>query len=166
MFGSNSKRTLVPGRQDNGTHPVQNLHQRVNRLFDDFWQDFLPNHSILSGRHDFVPRIDISENEKEMTVHADLPGMKEDDVDVTLSNGVLTISGEKKSEHEEKSEDETYHVVERSYGSFRRDITVGADIDEGAIKASFENGVLVCHLPKKPGEKPKVKKIKVNKSKA
>lgn len=164
MFGSSPKRNLVPGRQDNGTHPVQNLHHRVNRLFDDFWQDFLPSHNILQGRHDFVPSIDITENEKELTVHADLPGLKEEDVEVTLSNGVLSISGEKKSEHEEKSEDETYHVVERSYGSFRRDITVGPDIDEGGIKAKFEDGVLVCHLPKKPQEKARVKKIKVNKS--
>jgi len=164
MFGSNPKRHLVPGRQDNDAHPVENLHQRVNRLFDDFWQDFLPSHNVLQNRHDFVPRVDISENDKELTVHADLPGLKDADVDVTLSNGVLSISGKKKSEHEEKSEDEQYHVIERSYGSFRRDITVGPDIDESGIKASFEDGVLVCHLPKKAQEKAKVKKIKVNKS--
>jgi len=103
-----------------------------------------------------TPTMDVTETEKEYEVTAELPGMEEKDVDITLSDGVLTIRGEKKSDHEEKGKD--YHMVERSYGSFARSLQLPASVDPSAIKASLDKGVLKVSVPKKMAD---VKKIPV-----
>ena len=153
-----SIRDLIPWRsgQDlevkrrGSGHPLATLHHEIDRLFDDMWRGFdRPVFGEL-GRWEGLasPRVDVSEDEEAVRVSAELPGMGEDDVEVVLSDGRLTIKGEKKSE-EEKSE-EGYIYRERSYGTFQRSFPVGADIAADKVEAVFENGVLTVT----PGTEP------------
>ena len=100
--------------------------------------------------------MDVTETEKELEITAELPGLEEKDVDITLSDGVLTIRGEKKADHEEKGKD--FHMVERSYGAFARSLQLPAGVDPNTIKASLDKGVLKVSMPKKMAD---VKKIPV-----
>ncbi len=137
--------------------PFMNLQRQVDRLFDDFtrgvgrfgeWPE-LPSTML-------TPMMDVTESEKEYEVTAELPGMEEKDVDITLADGVLTIRGEKKTDHEEKGKD--FHMVERHYGSFARSLELPASVDPASIKATLDKGVLKVTMPKKMAE---VKKITV-----
>ena len=108
-----------------------------------------------------APRIDVSETDAELKIEAELPGVDEKDLEVVLSDGRLTIKGEKKAEKEEKKKD--YHLVERSYGSFARSIGLPFEADPGQVKASFAKGVLTVTVPKPPEVKAKEKKIQIGK---
>ena len=107
---------------------------------------------------DWMPLADITEDDKEYLIKAELPEMKKEDVKVTVENGVLTISGERKFEQEEKKR--KFHRVERGYGTFVRSFTLPDDADSNKVKAEFKNGLLTVHLPK--SEKAKPKQIEVN----
>src|SRR5438445_12472135 len=107
---------------------------------------------------DWTPLADITEDEKEYLIKAELPDVKKEDVKVTVENGVLTISGERKFEKEEKKK--KYHRVERAYGSFMRSFSLPDQADASKVKAEFKNGMLTVHLPK--SEKAKPKQIEVN----
>jgi len=127
--------------------PFVSLQREMNRVFDDFFKGFAVSPALSGGlMGSEVPKVDVSETEKEVHVSADLPGIDEKDVDVSLANGVLTIKGEKKVEKEEK--DKNYHRVERSYGSFQRAIPLPCEVDEDKAEASFKQGVLTIKLPK------------------
>lgn len=103
---------------------------------------------------DWLPLADITEDEKEYLIKAELPELKREDVKVTVENGVLTISGERKFEKEEKKR--KYHRVERGYGTFVRSFTLPDDAaDANKVKAEFKNGLLTVHLPKSEHSKPK-----------
>jgi HSP20 family protein len=104
--------------------------------------------------------MDVTEDEKEFTITADLPDVKKDDVKITLHEGLLTIHGERKHETEEKNK--KYHRVERSFGSYTRSFQLPKDVDPDKIQAQFEEGVLHVHLPKAPESKPKQQEIKVS----
>ena len=104
--------------------------------------------------------MDITEDDKEYLVKADLPEIKKDEVKVTVENGVLSISGERKSEKEEKNK--KFHRIERSYGSFERTFTMPEDADSAKMKAEFKEGVLRVHVPKNPVAQPKKIDIKVD----
>ena len=106
----------------------------------------------------WTPPVDITEDEKEYVIKAELPEVQKGDVKVTVENGVLTIAGERKLEKEEK--DRKYHRVERVYGSFVRSFRVPDDTDDAKVAADFRDGVLTVRLPKKPEVKPQ--KITVN----
>jgi HSP20 family protein len=108
-----------------------------------------------------TPSIDVSETESELKIEVDLPGVEEKDVDLAISDNVLTIKGEKKAEKEEKKKD--YHLVERSYGSFARSIGLPFEADSDKVKASFSKGVLTVTVPKPPEVKAKEKKIQIGK---
>lgn len=131
------------------------LQRRVNRMMDDFFGDFGP--SALTTP--FVPRIDVSETEKEIKVTAELAGIDEKDVEVTLHDDVLTIKGEKKLERDEKNEH--LFLSERSYGSFSRSIALPETIQQDKINAVYKKGVLTLTLPKAPAEETKAKKIEI-----
>jgi HSP20 family protein len=107
---------------------------------------------------DWMPLADITEDEKEYLIKAELPELKKEDVKVTVENGVLTISGERKFEKEEKKK--KYHRVERGYGTFMRSFALPDDADGNKVKAEFKNGLLTVHLPK--SERAKPKHIEVN----
>lgn len=126
--------------------PFHSLHREVNRLFDDL----LRHHSSLPAsteqRGPLMPSIDVSETEGEVRIRAELPGVSESDIDVSLDGDVLIIRGEKKFER--KDEKENYHVVERSYGTFQRALRLPWAIDPEKVGADFNNGILTVTLPK------------------
>ena len=133
----------------------------MRREFDRLFDQMMPAAST-HGSHpfaDYVPRVNASEDENAIHIEAELPGLTEKDVDVSLADGVLTIRGERKQETERKKRD--YHTREWTYGSFSRSFTVPAEIDEPNIAALFKNGILTVDLPKSPEAKSKVKKIDV-----
>lgn len=101
----------------------------------------------------WAPNVDIKETEKEVQIKADLPGMKLEDIDVSVDENQLIIKGERKTEKEEKEKD--YIRVERSYGSFYRSFNIGVPVKADEIKASYKNGVLDINLPKADVKKPK-----------
>jgi HSP20 family protein len=108
----------------------------------------------------WAPSVDISETDKEYLVKAELPGVKKEDVKITAHNGVLTIEGERKVEHETK--DEKHHRVERYYGKFSRSFTLPEGVAADRISADGKEGVITVHLPKSEVKKPKAIEVKVN----
>lgn len=108
---------------------------------------------------EWAPRVDIAEDDKEWLVKADLPEVKKEDVKLTVENGVLTITGERKFEKEEKSK--KYHRIERAYGNFLRSFTLPDAADAAKVTAEFKDGVLKVHLPKSEIAKPKSIEVKV-----
>ena len=133
----------------NPRRDIDTLHSDVDRLFDAFFQGRPANGS--AGRA-WTPAMDLVETEDELVLRADLPGMKEDDVEVEIKDGVLTVSGERRSEHEDKNEG--YYRVERSFGSFSRSLSLPDGIDPDQVNANFEDGVLEVHVPKPAETKP------------
>src|SRR4030088_471426 len=140
--------------------PLRELEELQNRL-----STIVSRAPRSSGREDmtvadWVPIADITEDEKEYLIKAELPDLKKEDVKVTLENGVLTISGERKFEKEEKNK--KYHRVERAYGTFVRAFTVPDDADPAKVNAEFKDGLLKVHIPKSEQAKPKAIEVKVN----
>jgi HSP20 family protein len=109
---------------------------------------------------EWAPAVDIVEDSKEWLVKADLPDVKKEDVKVTVEDGVLTVTGERKFEKEEK--DKKYHRIERSYGSFLRSFVLPDEADSSKVNAEFKDGVLKVHLPKNEKAKPKSIEVKLN----
>ncbi|MBN1627941.1 MAG: Hsp20/alpha crystallin family protein [Deltaproteobacteria bacterium] len=123
-------------------------------IFDRFFDDFYPL-SVFREGDEWVPAFDINENEKEYVVTAELPGMEAKDIDVTLSDGILSVKGEKKREHEEKGEN--YHRIERSYGSFNRSFSIPGKVKMDSVDANYKDGILRLILPKtEEGESKKI----------
>ena len=145
---------LLPSRDS--WDPFASLRREMDRVFEDFSRDFGWGPPATADM-----RIDVSETDAEIKVEAELPGVEEKDVEVVLSDGRLTIKGEKKQEKKEKEKD--YYLHERSYGSFARTVTLPFDADPNKVKAKFANGVLSLTVPKPPEVKAKVKKIPVGK---
>jgi HSP20 family protein len=113
----------------------------------------------LMSTGDWSPNVDISERNKEFVIKAEIPNVKKEDVKVSMDHGVLTIQGEKK--HEEEKSDEKYHRVESYYGKFIRSFTLPDNIDENNIQASYKDGMLNLHIPKKAESKPKTIEVTV-----
>lgn len=129
-------------------HPLLTLQQEMNRLFDDFFgsRALEPFGALGEGWDAFSPQVDVVETDQEIRVSAELPGMDDEDIEVSLSRDVLTISGEKKQEKQEKGRD--YYRAERSYGSFRRSVPLPAEVNADKVDAVFSKGVLTITLPK------------------
>ncbi len=139
--------------------PLQELKKEMDRI----WQEFFGK-SLLTERWEgveWVPAIDISETDDEVIVKMDVPGVKPEDMEITLSDDVLIIKGEKKKETEEKKEN--FYRMERYYGSFMRSIELPCGVEENKISATYKDGVLKIVLPKKPEERKKVIKINIEK---
>jgi HSP20 family protein len=147
-----------------GETPMLAIQNEMNRMFDQFFSDDFPFPTRLVARPsmDFLPRLDISESENEFKVSAELPGMDEKDIQIRLEKDTLILSGEKKSESEEK--EKTYHRVERSYGSFERVIPFDTRLDEDKVSAVFKNGVLTVTLPKADEAIRKTRQIEIKKA--
>jgi HSP20 family protein len=165
-----SIRDLAPWWRDDDdrkkalTQPLAEFHREMDRAFDNFFRGFdLPSVFGEKGDGGLVPKVDVSETDKEVQVTAEMPGMDEKDVEVTLSGGNLTIKGEKKAEKEEKKKE--FHRVERSYGLYQRVIPLPCEVEEGKVSAEFSKGVLNITLPKSANAKAKSKKIPVKPSK-
>lgn len=134
------------------TPPVFGLRREIDRLFED---------TFGSGRDagTWSPAVDIRENQNELRLDLELPGINPNDVEITTDNGVLTISGEKHTERKEE-EDSRFHVVERSYGSFARSFQLPQGLDDSRIEATCDNGILSIHIPKSALPQPKKVQIK------
>ena len=147
-------------------HPLMSFQREVDRLFEDVWRNFdVP----ILGRGErattmISPRVELKEKENEILVLVELPGLKEQDVEITLTDNVLSIRGEKKLEKTEKEEGYTYS--ERSYGSFERRIPIEAEILSDKVSARFADGVLTVTLPKSAEAKPQVRRIPIGGEKA
>jgi HSP20 family protein len=140
---------------------LDRLNSEFDHFFDDFFLSPIRRMSLLRGEQEFIPRVDVFETDKDIKITVEIPGMDEKDIQVTIGNGVLSVSGEKSTEHEE--ERGQYHHMERSYGSFRRDVILPSDVDEEKVEATFSKGVLDITLPKPVDSMGKVKKIQVKK---
>lgn len=153
---------LIPWRREQDVPmSLTSLQREMNRMFEDFFAR--PRRLPVSFEElgAYIPTVDISETEDAMEVSAELPGMSEKDIDVTLSpdRSYLTIRGEKK--HEKEKKEKGYYHSERSYGAFRRSVTLPSVAKEDAIQATFQNGVLTIQLKKdKAGNGEKHIKVK------
>jgi HSP20 family protein len=126
---------------------ISSIQSEVNRLFNTFFDT-----PVTASERRWIPAMDLVESEDHFVLRADLPGLMQDDVDVELEDRVLTVSGERKAEHEERNEG--YHRVERAYGRFSRSLTLPEGVDAEAVEAHFENGVLEVRIPKPEQRKP------------
>ena len=129
---------------------LQSVQSEINRLFNTLFESPTPTGNGSSRR--WIPAMDLVENENDFVLRADLPGVAEKDVKIELQDNVLTISGERKAEHEERKEG--YYRLERSAGSFSRSLTLPEGIDPSGITASYDRGVLEVHVPKPSARKP------------
>ena len=136
--------------------PVRELHtmqNEMNRLFNTFFDSPTPSNGGNAGVRRWIPAMDVVETEDHFVLRADLPGLSESDVNIELEDNVLTVAGERKAEHEQRSEG--YYRVERAFGSFSRSLTLPEGVNADAIQASFDNGVLEVRIPKPEQHKPR-----------
>lgn len=153
----------VPVRREDEER-LRTLQSDVNRVFEDFWHRFsVPTWPAGFGASfEAMPPVEVSETDDEVEVTAELPGMSEDQVDVTLSADMLKIKGEKTSERDEKRQD--YHISERSYGAVHRTIPLPSGLDLDQVDATFKDGVLKVRIPKIEEARGEVKRIAVTKA--
>lgn len=164
-------RDLIPWSRDRdvaagqaGEHPLMLFQRDMNRLFEDLWRGF---DAPLLGRAEGLgttmisPRIELKETDGAVVVAAELPGMKEGDVEITLSDNVLSIRGEKKTDKTVEKKDTGYTYSERSYGAFERRIPIDAEILSDRVEASFADGVLTVTCPKNPEAKTQPRRIPI-----
>jgi len=154
---------LIPWRnkrEDTGggvreAHPLARLRDEMDHAFERFWHDpwSASLADVFPSRSGLGLRMNLAESENDITLTAELPGVDPKDVDISVSNNVLTIRGEKKEEKEDKKRN--YHYVERSYGSFHRSVQLPNSADPDKVDASYKNGILTVTLQKRPDAKPK-----------
>jgi HSP20 family protein len=139
---------------------LNSIQNEMNRLFNTFF-DSPANTSSREGHtlQRWIPPMDLVETENDFVLRADLPGLAEGDVNIELENNVLTLSGERKAEHEDRKEG--YYRVERSWGTFSRSLTLPDGVDPDAVQAHFERGVLEVRIPKPEARKPRKVAISV-----
>lgn len=154
-----SLRAILPLSRGYSDDPFAVMQRALQRSFDDAWRS-LPSSPVEAAAMSM--RLDVKEDEKAFHVTADLPGLSEKEVELTFDDGILTIRGEKKIERDEKKD--TWHIVERSSGSFARQLSLAAPIDAKAIAAKFDKGVLSVTLPKLAEEKASAHKIEIKSS--
>lgn len=135
---------------------VKNLQVQLNRLFEPFARFATGDEDLVSGT--WVPPVDVAETQEKILVRAEVPGMRQEDIAIEFSNGLLTIRGDRKLE---KSEGMTWHRVERIYGNFSRSFTLPRTVDPEKITASYREGILEIEVPKREEAKPKHIKIEV-----
>ena len=148
--------------------PLSSLRDDIDRAFDRMFSNWPRFESLmptdffsapLSKMTAIEPRVDVTEDDNAYEITAEMPGVEEKDIEVTVKDNRLTLRGEKKSEREEKKKD--YHMTERSYGSFQRSFLLPQDVDAGKIKAEFDKGLLTLTLPKTPESKTKERKVAI-----
>lgn len=163
-----SMRDIIPWSRDRDVaagraaeHPLMSFQRDMTRLFEDLWRGFdAPLLSRGEGQTTMIsPRIELKEKDSEIEVSAELPGLKENDIEVTLTDNVLSIRGEKK--HERKEEEKGYTYSERSYGVFERRIPLDAEVLADRVEAKFADGVLTVILPKNPQAQGHARRIPI-----
>jgi len=158
-------RDLIPWNRGSGSSvapyggdisPFVSLHREMNRLFDDVFRGF-DSPSVFGGMANW-PKIEVTEGDKEFRIAAELPGLDENDVELTLADGFLTIRGEKKHETEDKER----RFSERFYGRFERRIPVDSDVSPDQISATFKNGLLTVTVPRPADAQVNARRIPIN----
>jgi HSP20 family protein len=134
---------------------IVSLREKMNRLFEDMVTQRGEDKELISSA--WMPAVDIYEDESQLVLTAEVPGIEEKDIEIKVEDNTLSLHGERKMEKETK--EENYHRIERSYGAFSRSFTLPNYIDTDKIRAEHENGVLKITLPKKPELKPRKVKI-------
>lgn len=149
--------------------PFHSLREEMDRLFDAFvggLPSLARRPSLAGGEGNggvmMAPEIDVHENEKELIIEAELPGIDEKDISLTVQGNMLTLRGEKKAEM--KEDKDNYHLMERHYGSFQRTLRLPETVDEDKAEAKFEKGVLKITLPKRPEMVKTQKKIEIGRT--
>ena len=137
------------------TKDFENLNDKLNRIFGEF-----PNVEF-NFEKSFKPQVEISEDEKNLYLDLEIPGVKKDNINISLEENVLTIRGEKKNENESEKKDKKYLRSERCYGEFSRSFTLSSEINPDKIEAKFEDGVLSITLAKYEPETPKERTIEI-----
>src|SRR5438093_7119433 len=137
------------------------LQDRVNRIFRESYSPEGPDEALTTAN--FAPAVDIYEDEHNITLKLEVPGIDEKDIDVRIEGNTLTVHGERKIEKEEK--EENFRRVERQYGEFTRSFTLPSSVDPGQVSAHYDKGVLKINLAKKAEAKPKQIKINVGREK-
>jgi HSP20 family protein len=140
------------------------MRSEMDRMFERFEHGFPRFPQLFRSENGsvLVPELDVRENGTTVTIEAELPGVEEKDVSVTLANGVLTIKGEKKQDKEEKSDN--YYMAERSYGAFERALQLPDSVDEAKVEAKFDKGVLRITAAKRPDAVKAQRKIEIKKT--
>lgn len=152
------------GQLQRSTDVFGAMRDEMDRMFERFEQGWPSLPALFRQSFDtssMMPALDVHESEKELAINVDLPGVAEKDVTVTLADGILTIKGEKRSETEEKKG--SYHVAERSYGSFQRTIRLPDTVDDAKLAAHMDNGVLKITAQKKPEAVKAERRIEIGK---
>lgn len=150
----------VSEKNEAGDNPLVGLQRDINRVFDDFWSRFERPLGAWNGPMSaFGPVADVSESEEAVEIAVELPGLDENDIDVSLTDELLTIRGEKKTDR--KEEKKGYYLAERSFGSFYRTIALPPGVDTDQARAEFRKGVLTISLPRTAEAQAKVRKIEV-----
>ena len=139
--------------------PIAHLHQEMDRMFDRFLENYRTPFGRKNGNEKLTPDMDVVETDEALEAKFDLPGLDEKDLDVNLTDDVLTIKGKKETEKEETEKE--YHRVERSYGTYYRAIRLPCEVDASKVTAQFSKGVLTVYLPKAESAKSKSKKVEV-----
>jgi HSP20 family protein len=134
------------------------MQDRINRIFGDAYQRRTDDD--LMQRGDWMPPVDIFENEGQIVIQAELPGLSKDDIDLRVENNTLTIRGSRRREHTVK--EDQYHRVERMYGAFSRSFSLPATVDAGRVSADYRDGILSVVLPVKEESKPRQIQVSVN----
>ncbi len=148
--------TIPPKNRETAPTPFGWLRTEIDRLFDDF----APARSIFNfSTSGLAPALEMTAGEKEYRLSAELPGLKEDDVELSVADGMLTLKGEKRDETDRKEGD--YLLSERRYGSFERRIALPSDVDAGRISADFKKGILTITLPKDESVAERARKIAI-----
>lgn len=140
-------------RYTNPFTELQNLQNQIGRLFEPAYRN--EDESLMRGS--WMPAVDVAEEGDQLILRAELPGMKEEEIEIEFENGMLTLRGERQFETE-KSE-RNYHRIERSYGKFVRSFTLPRSVDAEGIQANYESGILEIRIPKKEEAKPRQIKI-------
>ena len=133
------------------------LQNRLNSIFSDFARPETEQETLAMGN--FIPPVDVYEDAHQLVLKLEVPGIKQQDLDVKLENQTLTVKGERKFEKDEK--EENFHRIERRYGSFTRTFTLPQTVDAGSVKANYEHGVLSIALAKKEAAKPKQVQVEI-----
>jgi HSP20 family protein len=157
-WGRNERSSSVPSAyRGEEVSPFLTLHREMNRLFDDVFSRFDSTMPSVFNQISAWPSVEVVETDKDIRIAAELPGMDEKDVEVSVSDDILIIRGEKKAEI-----DKERHFSERYYGRFERRIPLPFEVEDDHAEASFENGVLTVTLPKSPKAEAKTKRIAIS----
>jgi len=160
VFNRHDRQTPARGDTFSGD-PFFRLQHEMNQLFNDAFTGFAAPSTFRGDFDDArLPRIDVREADLAVEIEAELPGVEEKDLDVQVNDNLLTIKGEKKFERSDEKEGE-FRVMERSYGSFARSMTLPFSVDPEAVEATFRNGVLKLTLPKPAEARSETRKIAV-----